>query len=54
MAPADAQDNPWQAGLGEQRGLLLAGCASDGKGVLLDVDRDGTASPPTRCKGRKL
>ncbi len=28
--------------LDEQRGLLLAGCASDGKGVLLDVDRDGT------------
>lgn len=28
--------------LDEQRGLLLAGCASDGKGVLLDVDHDGT------------
>ncbi len=27
--------------LDEQRGLLLAGCASDGKGVLLNVDGDG-------------
>lgn len=28
--------------LDEQRGLLLAGCASGGEGVLLDVDHDGT------------